>query len=248
MRLRRTSRVVRGGLFAAVLLTLTASGPASATPVAGTGGHHDTFAVNGTASLVREHGTGRKVIELTNGGFKQTGSAWRVEPIAIDRSFETSFTAYLHHGRRGADGIAFLAQGSGIRALGGWGGGLGYRGIRRSVAIEFDTYQNTTDPDSNHLAVVLGGDPDRHRTVVRSSIPLFGRPWRARIRYDAANEDLRVYVRAMNAGARERLMLEERISLADEIELNDGWIGFTGATGDYSASQDVYDWTVRTPR
>ena len=62
-------------------------------------------------------------------------------------------------------------QAEGPRALGGWGGGLGYRGIKRSVAVEFDTFQNTTDPSSNHLAVVLGGNPDQHAAVARAVDP-----------------------------------------------------------------------------
>ncbi|WP_328460850.1 L-type lectin-domain containing protein [Actinoplanes sp. NBC_00393] len=251
----RSSRIARGGLLASALLSilagvhaggaLAADGDAlSYRPI--DAGYTQSLALNGTAKVSSERGENR-VIELTNGSYKQAGSAWSTQQVDLTDSFETSFKAHLHHGKPGADGVAFLAQGAGPRALGGWGGGLGYRGIRQSVAVEFDTYQNTPDPSSNHLAVVLGGNPDKHSATAESSIPLFGKPFQARVRYDADGHNLKVYVRSLTAGATEELLLDQTVDLAKGAGTGNGWIGFTAATGEVTARQDIYDWTVDAP-
>ncbi|AEV87792.1 lectin [Actinoplanes sp. SE50] len=257
MRLSRSSRQTRGGLLVSAVLSILAAVPATGAPAAPsamheshpiTDGHGHDLELNGTAALITRTGTGKRIIQLTAGGYKQIGSAWSTGKVDLDRSFSTSFKAFLHHNRPGGDGIAFLAQGHGPRALGGWGGGLGYRGIRRSVAVEFDTFQNSTDPNSNHLAVVLGGNPDRHLKAVTASIPLYGKPFQARITYGGADHRLRVYVRGLYRTAKEKLMLDERVDVARETGVRAGWLGFTGATGDRVSHQDVYDWTVDAPQ
>ncbi|WIM95153.1 L-type lectin-domain containing protein [Actinoplanes oblitus] len=257
MRLSRSSRLPRGGLLAAAVLSISAAAPAAGAvaapramheshPITDGSGKH--LELNGTAEMLTRASTGTRVIQLTRGGYKQIGSAWSTERVDLKRSFETSFTAFLHHDRPGADGIAFLAQGHGPRALGGWGGGLGYRGIRKSVAVEFDTFQNSTDPSSNHLAVVLGGNPDRHHKTADAAIPLYGKPFAARISYDAGHERLRVYVRGLYKQARSQLMLDEKVDVAHWAGVSEGWLGFTGATGDRVSHQDIYDWTVDAPK
>ncbi|WP_229069502.1 L-type lectin-domain containing protein [Actinoplanes sp. DH11] len=252
----RSSRLARGGLLASALLSMLAAVHAGGARAADgdartiepiSAGYADSLALNGTAAVTSERGD-KRVLELTNGSFKQAGSAWSTNRIDLTEPFETSFKAYLHHGTPGADGIAFLAQGAGPRALGGWGGGLGYRGISRSVAVEFDTYQNTPDPSSNHLAVVLGGNPDRHTATAESSIPLFGKPFQARLRYDAAAQNLKVYVRPVSKGSTEQLLLDQNVDLAARTGATSGWVGFTASTGDVTARQDIYDWTVGTPQ
>jgi hypothetical protein len=135
-------------------------------------------------------------------------------------------------------------QTNGPRALGGWGGGIGYRGIKPSVAIEFDTFQNTPDPNSNHLAVVLGGNPDVHAAIGDPGIPLYGKPFLARVVYDAASTDLKIYVRSLHAGSTEQLALEHQVDLASEVGASSAWVGFTAGTGTALSKQDIYSWTV----
>ncbi|KAM9986812.1 hypothetical protein ACTFIY_011232 [Dictyostelium cf. discoideum] len=56
----------------------------------------------------------------------------------------------------GADGMAFVIQNDSINSLGIGGCGLGYQGIRNSIAIEFDTYptkDHCKDPDGNHISI-----------------------------------------------------------------------------------------------
>ncbi|MET0416791.1 MAG: L-type lectin-domain containing protein, partial [Actinoplanes sp.] len=183
---------------------------------------------NGTADLVWTPGGKQKILRLTGGGYKQAGSAYSTTKINLAESFESTFKVYLHHGKPGADGIAFLVQGDGPRALGGWGGGLGYRGITKSVAVEFDTFQNSTDPSSNHLAVVMAGDPDTHAATAESAVPLYGKPFEARVAYDATTTNLSVYVKSLSAGSTEQLVLEKTVDLAAGVGAESAWVGFTG--------------------
>lgn len=256
MRLSGSSRRARGGLLATAVLSILIAAPSSGAVAASaapreshpiTDGGGSGLRLVGSASMITRATGDKRVVQLTTGGYKQIGAVWAERQVALDRNFTTSFKAFLHHDRPGGDGIAFLAQGHGPRALGGWGGGLGYRGIKHSVAIEFDTYQNSPDPNGNHLAVVLGGNPDRHHRVVSAPVPLYGKPFLARITYDAKAERLRVYVQGTYRRAKERLMLDERVDVAHWAGVRNGWLGFTGATGDRVSHQDVYDWTVDAP-
>lgn len=248
----RSSRVARGGLIAAFALSV-----AAATMPAGAFAADDELLIdyptfsgasvtldrNGTADILKAGRSKQRILRLTAGGYKQSGSAWATQKIDLSESFESKFKAYLHHGQPGADGIAFVVQTQGPRALGGWGGGIGYRFIKPSVAVEFDTFQNTPDPSSNHLAVVMNGDADVHADVAESSIPLYGKPFEARVTYDAGRQDLKVYVKSLHRGDTEQLLLEHKVDLAGEVG-ESAWIGFTAATGTALSKQDIYSWTV----
>jgi hypothetical protein len=205
--------------------------------------------LNGSAKITNSSNRPvRKVLRLTESGAYQVGAAWSTGQVDLTAPFESTFEAYLHEGRKGADGIAFVLQTVGPQALGGWGGGLGYRFLNPSVAVEFDTFQNPADPNSNHLAVVLGGDPDTHAVVAESPLRLFGRSFVARVVYRAKAKELRVFVRTAPAGARERLMLTLPIDLAAALGAGTAYLGFTGATGSVSSKQDIYSWVVSAPR
>jgi hypothetical protein len=254
----RSSRVARGGLIAALAFSI-AGGVAPSGAFAADdeplinyptfAGASKTLERNGSADILTSSGRlHQRILRLTAGGYRQVGSAWSRTKLDLGESFESEFKVYLHHFKPGADGIAFLVQDDGPRALGGWGGGLGYRGIRRSVAVEFDTFQNPTDPSNNHLAVVLGGNPDHHSAVGEPSIPLYGKPFWARVNYDADSNRLRVYVKSLRAGSSEELALETTVDLAGEVGSNSAWVGFTAATGNALSKQDIYSWTVDTPR
>ncbi|MEV6344759.1 L-type lectin-domain containing protein [Actinoplanes sp. NPDC051851] len=186
-----------------------------------------------------------RVLRLTSGGHQQMGAAWATHKVDLRRSFETTFDAFLHEGRSGADGIAIVLQTEGTRALGGWGGGLGYRGIRNSVAIEFDDFKNAPDPSDNHVGLVVNGNPDAHLVTADPDIPLFGAPFRARVGYDARSHHLQVHVGTPDQGEPEQqLVIDQRIDLAGRLGAGSAWAGFTGATGDVVSQQDILSWEV----
>ena len=61
-----------------------------------------------------------------------------------------------------ADGFTFslMSDKNDIDSCGGDGGGLGYSGIDKSLAVEFDVYpnENINDPTNNHIALDLDGN------------------------------------------------------------------------------------------
>jgi hypothetical protein len=256
----RSWRLARGGIAAAFAFAIAATGaPAGAlaanttTPI-----DYPTFSGaskqlnrNGTADIITSAGhTKQRILRLTAGGFRQTGSAWATQMIDLKQSFDTTFKVYLHHGMPGkdyADGFAFVVQSEGTRALGGWGGGLGFRGIKRSVAVAFDTYKQPPDTAANTVSVVTGGNPDVHDAIVPSPIPLEARPFIARVSYDAATKDLKVYLKPLRAGNPEKLVLEHTVDLATEVGASSAYVGFTGSTGSVLSKEDIYSWSLTTP-
>ena len=249
------SMCLRGALAIACALTMAAA-PAAAAPAddhqleinyPNFGRAAAGLELNGSAQIFTTLGpVRRKVLRVTDGGYRQVGSAWAHGQVGLTAPFESTFKAYLHQGH-GADGVALVLQTAGPRALGGWGGGLGYKFLRPSVAIEFDTFRNIGDLDANHLGVVVGGNPAQHSAVARSPLPLYGKPFLARVEYTGINHELKVYVRALNRGAVEQLMITYPIDLAATLGGDGAYIGFTAATGSVSSKQDIYSWTVSSP-
>jgi len=122
-------------------------------------------------------------LELTSNNLNQRGAAWfnTQQQVAGGFGVEFQFRITTAVGV-GGDGLAFVIQnsGSGLSAIGGFGGGIGYGtrefdpctglataaqysispcaagtdlGIPNSVAIEFDTFQNSYDGDADHVAI-----------------------------------------------------------------------------------------------
>jgi uncharacterized repeat protein (TIGR01451 family) len=113
------------------------------------------------------------VLRLTPNSTFTTGSAWFNTVQPVGSSFTTTFTFQLSGSVPGssgpADGIAFMIQNSnsGTSALGPNGCGIGFGdapdgsctpatgGIPSSLAVEFDTYQNSDigDVSNSHVAI-----------------------------------------------------------------------------------------------
>jgi uncharacterized repeat protein (TIGR01451 family) len=115
-------------------------------------------------------------LQLTTSLGNQTGSAWYVNPQVISNGFSTTFQfQFTNPSTPPADGITFMIQNStsGLYAIGytgGNGGALGYgdddanmnpsqgEGIPTSLAVEFDSFQNSWDPPAGtngvyHVAI-----------------------------------------------------------------------------------------------
>ena len=128
--------------------------------------------MNGNAHQATYNST--HVLRLTN-GFPaidatrlENSTAWFTLQQPVNSGFTTYFKFQIHSAGiccTPGDGLAFVVQnaattdatygatGAGITALGAGSGGLGYAGIRNSLAVEFDTFTNAWDPTANHVAV-----------------------------------------------------------------------------------------------
>jgi hypothetical protein len=255
----RSSRIVRGGLAAltAGAIAATAAPAGAFAADSGTPIYYPTFNGsstelnrNGTADIIKAGPTRQRILRLTAGGFRQTGSAWSTTKIDTNQSFETMFKVWMHHGLpRGdyADGMAFVVQDDGTRALGGWGGGLGVRGIRHSVAVAFDTYSNPPALGRNQVGLVVGGNPDYPVASAASPLPLEDRPFLARVVYDASAKELTVSMKSLRAGSVEHLVLSQTVDLAGAVGSSSAFVGFTGSTGSVISKEDIYSWVLSTP-
>ncbi|MCB9235166.1 MAG: gliding motility-associated C-terminal domain-containing protein [Bacteroidia bacterium] len=126
-------------LFAAFLLLLFAGNlPAQ-------------FQINGSAFQ-----TGPDCFTLTPNLGTQAGSIFWNTQISLNQDFDLSFQIFLGCNNGGADGAAFVLQPV-SNSVGSSGGGLGYLGINPSFAVEFDTWQNATDPVYDHMAIQTNG-------------------------------------------------------------------------------------------
>jgi uncharacterized repeat protein (TIGR01451 family) len=104
------------------------------------------------------------VLHLNPSQQNQVGAAWYPILQPVSNGFSTTFKFQITNpSQPTADGIAFVIQnsGAGLQAVGDGGGGIGYQGIDNSLAVEFDTYANETDPEwdgsgnapANHVAI-----------------------------------------------------------------------------------------------
>lgn len=87
----------------------------------------------------------------------QRGSIWSTQQIDLSQPFDIQWDLLFGYNNGGADGIAFVLQNQGTNVLGGTGGSLSFGGIVPSLGIEFDTWQNATDPAQDHIGIQRDG-------------------------------------------------------------------------------------------
>jgi hypothetical protein len=116
------------------------------------------FAAVGNSRLFNE------VASLTEAFNNQAGAVWYRNPFDASKNFSCSISFMFREGNNqsnfdgslpGADGVALLISNEPFKS-GFWGGGIGYSGLKRTIAIEVDSYRNifeSDDPNGNHLAV-----------------------------------------------------------------------------------------------
>jgi hypothetical protein len=243
---RGTARLWQSGLIGVVLFSL-GSVAAQANP---------EIVVNGSAAIIAgpedEKGNlrTRYRIRLTPDEFFLAGSAWLGNKPQLDRGFITGFRYRMmgEFGTDGADGFTFTIQNSSLAALGGFGIDLGYDGIPKSLAIEFDTWHNPEkgDPNDNHISVhTRGAAPNS----VDESASLG-------IAADIAdlNDGKEHHVIITHFRGRLTICLDDVTVLSiPNVDLSDildehgrAYIGFTGGTGGLKQIHDIYAWAFRS--
>lgn len=172
-----------------------------------------------------------------------TLSQYNVTGFSAAFEFRISSPGGLSDGiSAGADGIAFVLQRSGSTALGGNGEGLGYGprggtlGIGNSVAVEFDTFKNSWDPDSNHIGIDTNGSLTSLATAGVAAAFDSGLKWSVWVDYNGTTLE----VRASNDGVRPATAtLSQTIDIAATIGGPTAYLGFTGATGSAYGRHEV---------
>jgi Legume lectin domain len=195
------------------------------------------------------------LLRLTPALPSEAGSAFGTTPIDPLQSWQTQFQISMHDHTccdvRPADGIGFVLQGAGLGGGSGLGGSLGYGGVKPSVVVEFDIFEeNSGDPPSDHVAIMSEGDTVKHLACANEGVPsggcgtalpfgIFGAPVHAWVDYDVGTQHLKVFL-AQTAAKPAAPLLDHQISLAPLGAAP--YAGFTAATGAHNAVQDVLSW------
>jgi hypothetical protein len=142
------------------LSMLVASALALASPMFAQFNFTDFSGAGGSLYLNRNAAIVGTVLRLVPASRDQIGSAYyyQKQRLSLSGGWTTTFQFRITNPTNGgADGFSFIIQDAGANALGGIGAGIGYTGIPRSLAVEFDTWQNNqtgySEPNGNHVAV-----------------------------------------------------------------------------------------------
>lgn len=198
------------------------------------------------------------------------GALWHALPVPLTNGFETEFrfrmsdgdnNKYEDNSEPGADGIAFVIQSASPGAVGEAGYGIGYHGLRNSLAVEFDTYNNDEnqiddmhDPNGSHVAVQCAGSGPNSADHTSGAclgisdtvtLRADGRDHWAKIVYDAAGKTLKIFLDTAGYYFAPALTIEDFDlgGLPDLIDGDKAYVGFTSATGNAYERHIIDYWT-----
>ena len=167
-----------------------------------------------------------------------SGAAWFQSRIDLNFGFFFEFDLYMGDKDEGADGLSFVIHDSpaGFAAFGREGSGLGYDGVRPSVAIEFDTYYNgfpLRDIPEDHTSITGNGQP---QNIINNEGVVCTFPdcrdienqneYRISIRWDPAAERLTVAFDGIIRATYDGDMVQEFFDGDPNV-----YIGLAGSTG-----------------
>ena len=187
-------------------------------------------------------------LEITPNAPGVSGAAWLKGKQKVGGAWTFSL-AFAINPDNGADGFAFVIHDDGRNRIGGGGGGLGYAGLRRSLAVEFDTFGNPDfgDPTFDHVSVHTRG----RRANSASENASIGRAQPDDIA--GANELHSAVIRyaakrlTVTVDGVEELFVPIDIPRKLDLTRGKAFIGFTGATGGFSQLQHVAEWGFTRP-
>jgi len=212
------------------------------TDFSGAGG---SLLLNGSAAIV---GTALRLVPAS--GFLG-GSAYyyQKQRLSLSGGWTTTFQFRITNPTNGgADGFSFIIQDAGANALGGLGGRIGYEGIPRSLAVEFDTWQNTEygDPNDNHVAV-------HTRWQQPNSAGVDARLGWANPGFNLEDGQVHTATITYNGSGQLDIVLDNVSVLTVTFDHNDylsildasgfAWVGFTAATGGAWEDIDILSWS-----
>lgn len=150
--------------------------------------------------------TGDKCFQLTDESASISGNLWNTNQIDLNTSFVLQYElSFGNKDANGADGIAFVLHNDTATYLGNIGQGsmLGYGGIKPSLAVEFDTYQNGWDPVYDHISIQKNGVADHNDLSNSLAAPVPATPYssniedsvchKVRITWDATAKKMNVF-------------------------------------------------------
>jgi hypothetical protein len=182
-------------------------------------------------------------LELTDGGNFEAGAAWYSTPVNV-KAFTTDFTFQISPAAANAtDGMTFAIQNQGLTAHGGIGGSLGYEGVKPSVAVKFDTFDNSGEGVNSTGFYTNGAAPTvPAQDLTPSGVDLHsGHPFHAHLTYDGTTLSLTLTDTVTNAS----FTTSEAIDIPGTVGSNTAFVGFTAGTGGTVSTQEIVNWTYQ---
>ena len=192
-------------------------------------------------SLVGGPTLAASALQLTDGGNFERHAVWYSTPVNIQR-FGTDFTFQITPASaKASDGMTFTIQNMGLNAHGGIGGALGYQGIKSSVAVKFDTFNNAGEGVNSTGFYTNGVAPTIPALdLTPSGVNLHsGHVMHAHLTYDGTTLALTLTDTVTNA----TFTGSQAINIPATVGANTAFVGFTAATGGTVSTQDVLSWT-----
>jgi hypothetical protein len=182
-------------------------------------------------------------LALTDGGHYEARAIWYSTPVNIQR-FTTDFTFQITPAAANAtDGMTFTIQNQGLTAHGGMGGSLGYQGVKPSVAVKFDTFNNSGEGVNSTGFYTNGAAPTVPATdLTPSGVNLHsGHVMHAHLTYDGTTLTLTLTDTVTNA----TFTASQAINIPSTVGANTALVGFTAGTGGTVSTQEVLSWTYQ---
>lgn len=211
------------------------------------------------------HETSSSIL-LTYDYQNQAGACWSKQKYDVSKGFTSTFQFRISKcndngiadgSEPGADGIAFVIQNDGVNMYYKAAENIGYDGIKNSIAIEYDTYNNKDtrkDKDGNHIAVQSNGvnpNSSYHAEPIMkgytSNIPVIssGKIYFSKVIYDSKVSSLSIFLDESGMFNSPVLVIKD-IDLSTLLKLDNGkaWVGFTGSTGTAIEEHEILGWTL----
>jgi len=203
----------------------------------GSGFTAGSMVLNGNAAI-----TGTALSLTTISPTFQASSAWFPTAVNI-QNFITDFSFQSTAGTGTADGLTFTLQNDSTAALGGPGGNLGY-GLTttNSIAVKFDLYSNNGEgPDSTGIYLNGAAPTTPAVDMTGSGVDLHsGDIFHVHMTYDGTNLAMTITDTATAAS----FSISWPVNIPSTVGANTAFAGFTGATGGFTADQNILSWTL----
>jgi hypothetical protein len=197
-----------------------------------------TAQMNVPITLINAHTDGSRLQLTTGAAANLSASSFYVNPINI-QSFTTYFTFQLTNAI--ADGFTFTIQNDNPDDVEGSGSALGYQGMPRSVAIKFDLHDNAGEgPDSTGLYVNGAAPTVPAINLTGTGIDLHsGDIIDAQITYNGTN----LVLTLTDTATLKTWSHSFAVNIPTIVGGNTAYVGFTAATGNETADQEILSWT-----
>jgi hypothetical protein len=286
MTITKSSRVVKSVAALALAAGAVALAPSARADVSYS--NFDSTAglqLNGATQIYSgAAGSSPKSMQICAYDRSSAGTFYATDRQRVDLGFTCNFRFRMRDRQgAGSDGLTFIIQNQGLTAVGGTGGGIGYAtnlafptgntGIRNSVAVVFDTWDNSanwpstagnnvltvqhnpTIPNPANPTILAPNDPSSTYSLGALALPgAFNDQGihSVQINYSPVGTGLLdIYYDVVPNATQSNFTLRiPNFNITNLLATSDGsaWVGFTAATGALVNIQrhEILDWTFRS--